>query len=65
MSGSGFRDLSTEELSAKALELRGELFNVQIKTATGQLESTAKLRELRRQIARAETILGEKRGAKQ
>lgn len=65
MSGAEFRDLSTEELSAKALELRGELFNVQIKKATGQLESTAKLRELRRQIARAETILGEKRGAKQ
>ena len=65
MSGAEFRDLSTEELSAKALELRGELFNVQIKKATGQLESTAKLRELRRNIARAETILGEKRGAKQ
>jgi len=62
---SELRNLSTDELTAKAMELRGELFNVQIKKATGQLESTAKLRELRRQIARAETILGEKRGAKQ
>ena len=65
MRASEFRDLSIEELSAKALELRGELFNVQIKKATGQLESTALLRELRRQVARAETILGEKRGANQ
>ena len=65
MKASELRNLSTDELTAKAMELRGELFNVQIKKATGQLESTAKLRELRRQIARAETILGEKRGAKQ
>ena len=65
MKASEFRALSTDELTAKALELRGELFNVQIKKATGQLESTAKLRELRRQIARTETVLGEKRGAKQ
>ena len=65
MKASELRDLSTDELTAKAMELRGELFNVQIKKATGQLESTAKLRELRRNIARAETILGEKRGAKQ
>ncbi|MGE4649716.1 MAG: 50S ribosomal protein L29 [Myxococcota bacterium] len=65
MKAAEFRDLSTDELTAKALELRGELFNVQIKKATGQLESTAKLRGLRRQIARAETILSEKRGAKQ
>jgi len=65
MSAEEFRKLSVEELGAKAMELRGELFNVRIKKATGQLESTALLRELRRQIARAETILGEKRGANQ
>ena len=64
MNAAEYRELSVEELSAKAIELRGELFNVRIKKATGQLESTAMLRELRRQIARAETILGEKRGAK-
>jgi len=64
MNAAEYRELSVEELSAKAIELRGELFNVRIKKATGQLESTSMLRELRRQIARAETILGEKRGAK-
>jgi large subunit ribosomal protein L29 len=59
------RELSVEELRAKSRELRGELFNVKIKQATGQLESTAKLRELRRQIARAETILRQRSGAEQ
>ena len=52
-----------EELEAKSRELRDELFNVKIKKATGQLENTAKLTLLRRDIARAETILGEKHGA--
>jgi large subunit ribosomal protein L29 len=53
---SEYRELSIEELEAK-------LFNVKIKKSTGQLENTAKLTVLRRDIARAETILFEKRGA--
>jgi len=48
---------------AKARELRDELFNTRIRKTTGQLENTAKLRTLRRDIARAETILRERRGA--
>ena len=63
MKSSELRDLSNEELETKSLELRGELFNVKIKKATGQLENTAKLLTLRRDIARAETVLREKRGA--
>ena len=65
MKSSEMRELSVDELRAKSRELRGELFNVKIKQATGQLESTAKLRELRRQIARAETILRQRSGAEQ
>ncbi len=57
------RDLTAEELEAKSRELRGELFNVRIKRATGQLENTAKLGVLRRDIARLETVLREHRGA--
>ena len=64
MKGSELRDLSEEELVAKARELRDELFNTRIKKTTGQLENTAKLRTLRRDIARAETILRERRGTK-
>jgi large subunit ribosomal protein L29 len=56
------RELTVEELEAKSRELRGELFNVKIKRATGQLENTAKLGTLRREIARVETILREQGG---
>ena len=58
------RELSVDELANKARELRSELFTTRIKKTTGQLENTAKLNTLRRDIARAETILRERRGAK-
>ena len=64
MKASLLRDLSDDELVAKARELRNELFNTRIKKTTGQLANTAKLRTLRRDIARAETVLRERRGAK-
>jgi large subunit ribosomal protein L29 len=59
------RDLGLEELKAKSRDLRGELFNVKVKRSTGQLENTALLRSLRREVARVETVLREKRGANQ
>ena len=52
-----------DELEAKSRDLRGEAFNVKIKRSTGQLENTARLKQLRRDIARVETILREKREA--
>ncbi len=63
MKAGEMRDLSTDELDAKSRELRGELFNAQVKRSTGQLENTAKLNTLRREIARVETVLREKSGA--
>ena len=57
------RNLAQEELAAKSLELRREFFNARVKKETGQLENTAKLKLLRRDIARVETVLREKRGA--
>ncbi len=65
MSAKELRALSTDDLSAKVRELRSEYFNVKVKRSTGQLENTAKLGLLRREIARVETLLGEKREAKQ
>ena len=59
------RSLSADELAAKGNELRGELFNARVRKATGQLENTALLGSLRRDVARVETILREKRGAEQ
>ena len=47
---------------SKVSELRGELFNVKVKRATGQLENTALAGNLRRDIARAETVLRQLRG---
>ena len=63
MKSAELKDLTLEELVAKSLELRGEYFNAKVKKATGQLENTAKLKLFRRDIARVETMLREKRGA--
>ncbi len=63
MKASEIRDLSQDELEAKSRELRDELFNVKVKRATGQLENTAMLGQLRRDIARVESVLRDKRGA--
>jgi len=57
------RELTLDELAVKSRELRGDLFNAHVKRSTGQLENTAKLEQLRRDIARVETVLREKRGA--
>ena len=64
MKASEIRDLSEQELLAKSRELRDELFNVRVKRSTGQLENTAKLGQLRRDVARVETVLREKQGAR-
>ena len=58
------RELTLEELAVKSRELRGDLFNAHVKRSTGQLENTAKLEQLRRDIARVETVLRERRGMK-
>ncbi len=65
MKASELRELTPEELVAKTNELRSELFNARVKKSTGQLENTALLSTLRRDVARVETILREKRGANQ
>ena len=65
MKAAELRELPVSELTAKGRELRDQLWNARMKKATGQLENTALLRTLRRDIARVETVLREKRGAKQ
>lgn len=57
------RGLSVAELESKGAELRDELFNARIRRATEQLEDTAMLGRLRRNIARVETVLTQKREA--
>ncbi|NNL85896.1 MAG: 50S ribosomal protein L29 [Myxococcales bacterium] len=60
MNAKELRELSAEELRAKGDDLRGELFSVGVKHATGQLEDTARLKRLRREIARIETVFHQK-----
>ncbi len=54
------RKLSTEEINKKIAELKEELFNLRMKQATGNLENPARIRELRKNVARLKTILRER-----
>ena len=65
MKASELRALSETELEQKGRELRDELWGAKIRRSTEQLENTALLGQLKRDIARVETLLTEKRGADQ
>ena len=54
------RKLSTEEINKKIAESKEELFNLRMKQATGSLENPARIRELRKTVARLKTILRER-----
>ena len=56
------RALSAEELNKKAADLSQELFNLRFQLHTGHLENSARIPQVRREIARVKTILQEKRG---
>jgi large subunit ribosomal protein L29 len=59
------RDLTPAELVARAKELKQSLFDLKTKHASGVLDSTAGLVEMRRDIARCLTIAREKQGQAQ
>ena len=65
MKASELSQLTAEELRSKSQELRAELWSARMKKETGQLENTAKLAGLRRDVARIETVLRQKLGATQ
>jgi large subunit ribosomal protein L29 len=52
-----FKDLTGQELAAKGRDLRHEMFNLRLQQASAQLEKPARIRYLRRDIARIETQL--------
>lgn len=54
------RAKSSEELGGTLVELKKEQFNLRFQRATGQLENTARVRQVRRDIARVKSILGER-----
>ncbi|GAB4535438.1 MAG: 50S ribosomal protein L29 [Parvularculaceae bacterium] len=56
------RDLTEDQLGDKLLELRKEQFNLRFQQASGQLENTARMREVRRTIARLKTAMSQLKG---
>lgn len=65
MKATEIRELSPQEIEQKRDELREEMFNLRFQHGIGQLENTAKLKQIKRDIARVETILREKQKTKQ
>jgi len=53
-------DLSVEELKSKAAELEQEVFNLRFQLHTGHLENSAKLSQIRKDVARVKTVLNQK-----
>jgi large subunit ribosomal protein L29 len=61
MTSKEIRDLSPTEITTKLREIREQLLQLRMRRQTGQIEKTHKLRTLRKDIARLETILNEKK----
>lgn len=62
---SDVRAKTPDELSTLLLDLRKEQFNLRFQRATGQAEGTARIRQVRREIARVKTIMAERRRAQE
>lgn len=54
------RAKSADELNDQLLQLKKEQFNLRFQRASGQLENTARVRAVRRDIARIKTVLGQR-----
>ncbi len=61
MKATDLRDLTPDQLDDELLKLKKEQFNLRFQMATGQLENNARIRQVRRDIARIQTIANEKR----
>jgi len=59
MKAAEIRSKSSDELKDELLKLRKEAFNLRFQQASGQLENTARVRQVRRDIARIKTVIGE------
>ncbi|MDY4443511.1 MAG: 50S ribosomal protein L29 [Butyricicoccus sp.] len=59
MKAKEIRELSVEELEVKLTELKKDLFNLRLQNATNQLDNPTRISEVKRDIARVNTILRE------
>lgn len=57
------RDLSNEELEKEVVSLKEELYDLRFAQATGTLENPARIREVRKTIARIKTVITERKNA--
>ncbi|GAB5471686.1 MAG: 50S ribosomal protein L29 [Rhodospirillales bacterium] len=60
MTAEELRGKTQDELKDSLVQLRKEAFNLRFQQASGQLENTARVRQVRREIARTKTILRDK-----
>jgi large subunit ribosomal protein L29 len=58
MKASEFRQLTPDQLDEQLVKLKKEQFNLRFQRASGQLENTSRVREVRRDIARLKTVQG-------
>jgi large subunit ribosomal protein L29 len=61
MTSKEIRELSPEEIKTKIREIREQLLQLRLRKQTGQVDKTHELRTLRKDLARLETILNEKK----
>lgn len=59
MNANDLRSKTVDELKADLLDLKKEQFNLRFQSASGQLDNTARVRQVRRDIARIKTVLGQ------
>ncbi|HVJ55479.1 MAG TPA: 50S ribosomal protein L29 [Aliidongia sp.] len=62
MKGADVRAKTADELKTNLVDLKKEQFNLRFQRASGQLENTARVRQVRRDIARIKTVLGQRAG---
>lgn len=63
MKANELNDLKVDELQAKVSELQQEMFNLRFQLHTGHLENTARLSQIKKDVARVKTVLNQKLGA--
>ena len=61
MKAADIRAKSDDELKQQLVDLRKEAFNLRFQAASGQLENTARVGQVRRDISRVKTILGQRK----
>jgi large subunit ribosomal protein L29 len=63
MKGEDVRAMTADQIGDEVVKLKKEQFNLRFQRATGQLENTSRVRQVRRDIARLKTIAQQKRAA--